>query len=90
MVDRDLEAGREAVFVKTVLGPGAGVADAAGVLNARKELLRADGGRVIKGVVVGPGALGELEGRGVDRVEGDEDVTVSGTGDVLEDIHVVG
>lgn len=90
MVDGDLEAGREAVFVKTILGPGAGVADATGVLDTREEMLGADGGRGVKGVVVGPGALGELGGRGVNGVESDEDGTVGGGGNVLEDVHVVG
>lgn len=90
MVDGDLEAGGEAVLVEAVLGPGAGVADGAGVLDAGKPTLGADGGGGVEGVVVGPGALGELGGWRADGVEGDEDVAVDGAGDVLEDIHVVG
>lgn len=90
MVDGDLEAGREAIFVETVLGPGAAVADTTGVLDAREEALGADGGRGVKGVVVSPGALGELGGWGVYGVEGDEDGTVGSAGDVLENVHVVG
>lgn len=90
MVDGDLEAGREAVLVEAVLGPGAGVADAAGVLDAREAALGADGGGGVEGVVVGPGAAGEGWGRGVDGVEGDEHVAVGGAGDVLEYVHVVG
>lgn len=90
MVDGDLDAGREGVFVEAVLGPGAGVADTPGVLDAREAALGADGSGGVEGVVVGPGAAGHLGGRGVDGVEGDEDVAVGGAGDVLEYVHVIG
>lgn len=90
MIDGDLDSGGEGVLVEAVLGPGAGVADGAGVLDAGEAALGADGGGGVEGVVVGPGAVGELGGGRVDGVEGDEDGTVRGVGDVLEYVHVVG
>lgn len=90
MVDGDPEAGGEGVLVETVLGPGAGVADAASVLDAREEGLGPDGGRRVQRVPVGPGALREFGIRGVDGVEGDEHGSVGRHGDVLEYVHVVG
>lgn len=90
MVEGDLDAGGEGVLVEAVLGPSAGVADGAGVLDAGEAALGADGGGGVEGVAVGPGAVGELGGRRVDGVEGDEDGTVGGVGYVLEYVHVVG
>ena len=76
--------------MKPVLGPRAGVAHAARVLDARQQDLGADGGRGVERVVVGPSALREGGGGGVQGVEGDEDGAVDRGGNVLEDVHVVG
>lgn len=90
MLDRHLQAARKAIFVEAVLGPRAGVADAAPVLDRREPLLRADGGGVVEGVGKGPAALHEGGIRRVEGVQGDEDGAKGVGGDVLEQIEPVG
>ncbi len=63
--------------MEAILGPCAAVADVPGVLDPREEFLAADGFGVVLRVAVGPGALGEGRVRGMQRVEGDEDVAGS-------------
>lgn len=90
MIHRHRETAAEPVFVEAVFGPGAGVADAACVLDSGELLLRAYGAGGVEGVLVRPATL-DCCGVGLGNwVEGYENIAVDGGRDVLEDVHVVG
>lgn len=90
MVLCDLEAAGECVFVGAILGPGAGVADAASVLNARQKGLGMDGLRGVQRSAVFEASLCHARMGQADRVDGDKDVTEGITRDVLQPVHVIG
>ncbi len=76
--------------MEPILRPRACITNPSSILNPGQHFLGANSGLVVERVVVGPSALSQGRIRGVKRVEGHEDVTKLGSGDVLEDVHVVG
>lgn len=89
MLDSNLDTAAETVLVEAVFCPGASVADAASVLDARKHFLRLDSGVIVQWMVIPELTLYGLAGGWMWWIHGHEHIRVRFRGNVLKDVHVV-
>lgn len=76
--------------MESILCPRPRVADPPRILYRGKALLRLDHGGVIEWVVVDVAALDRSGSWRRDGIQGDEDIAIDGSGNVLKDVHVIG
>lgn len=76
--------------MESILCPSPTVADSSDVLNGRQHLLAPDGLGIVQRVIVCPNTLGHFWLGRPKRVQGDQNVAVLYSRDMLQYVHVIG